>query len=1204
MKHLNNLQKVLLPVLLLLAGYLPSSAQLNGTYTIGGTSPNFVDVAAACSTLTSGGVSGPVVFNIRPGTYTSTSTNQIIIGVSGIGVTGTSATNTVTFQPDPANPGVIAITSPESGFTIALRDADYINIKNLPIANTNSSTPRVIVLEGAATNNRVEGCTITSTTTTTSSAARTGIYASTATAANNTVIGNTFNNGSYGIYISGSSTSVTTDGWVIDNNTFTGNYNYGIYAQYTNNLKVRGNTLAKTGAGTYNGIYPYYCYGKTEIRNNTITSTVTGTFYAIYGQYIIGTQANYGAITGNTITAATTTTCYGIYNNYGNFDSIANNTVNISSTSSGTIYPLYNYNSNGTLSVNNGYKMVTVNNTFNATTTSSATLNFYGAGYFKNSICDNNIISLKGGTGSSAFYTGLNYSDSCTFNGNNVYDSTNSSITIYSAYYGGSSGIIKKAQQNNNTLRFISNGSSMTQYMGYYADNMEVLNNTIYFRASSTMSSIYWGYYCNGMNFSNNDLTEISVNSYIYQYLGYYAQGAPSYINNNTMYYSVGTTYLYLMNAYYGNYAQYNNNKITGVANGTAYIYHYANYNLFGNNWEFKGNDIDFTTATTASTCYGMYNYGSGMSGQVIANNKIKQKGTSAVWYNYVYYMTDAKIYNNSIAITTNNTSYGMMYYYPKGNNEFYNNTINNSSTGANAYCLYYYNVGGTGGGMTTFRNNVFSRTSSSSSVAPLWMYSGDFYQGDYNNIYAPTTPLISVSTGLGAGTHNTINSWRVATAAVGNDRNSLTYNPGFISPATADVRPDPNNANSWSLQGRGVHIPGNSTDVNGTARSLVTSTGVPDIGAYEFTPAVPAPLCTIVPAAPITAPGTQYALFGQDTVLSITYAAGSTVPAASDLFVKQYTGVQPPDAFTTFNSTYMYFYDSIGTNTAGTYNYSIRNYYKDPWMGTMASETSLRLAKKTIPGVWAGFASAVSNANIVRNFIETSPTPSGLSNFGYYTGLDVANNAGAGLVASPTGTFCPGTFAVSVYVKNNGNNVINNVKLDWQQLTPTPGPVNTINITTPIPVNTGIPGSNQIAIPLGNFTIGNGPKLKLWTYQPNGVTDPVPLDDTSYITLHSAFTGTYIVDINNGPATDYTTIVEAVKDLNTYGLCGPTTFRIRGGTYTGKLDIGNVAGSSVVNRVTFMSDNGNAGYSYRCSRSVAEQRILLYIQKPVYRSL
>ncbi|MEK7254246.1 MAG: hypothetical protein AAB316_05840, partial [Bacteroidota bacterium] len=65
-------------------------AALSGVYTIGGTTPDFLDFQSAVTAMTLGGVVGAVTFNVRTGEYEE----QISIPQ----ITGASMTNTVTFQ--------------------------------------------------------------------------------------------------------------------------------------------------------------------------------------------------------------------------------------------------------------------------------------------------------------------------------------------------------------------------------------------------------------------------------------------------------------------------------------------------------------------------------------------------------------------------------------------------------------------------------------------------------------------------------------------------------------------------------------------------------------------------------------------------------------------------------------------------------------------------------------------------------------------------------------------------------------------------------------------------------------------------------------------------------------------------------------------------------------------------------------------------
>ncbi len=106
MKHFNYLKRALIPMLIALVAAFPALAQpLSGIYTVGGTSPNYATLSAAISAVNNNPVVGPVVFNIRPGTYTG-STAQGTLNV----ITGANATNTVTFQAE-NGPGTVTLSS-------------------------------------------------------------------------------------------------------------------------------------------------------------------------------------------------------------------------------------------------------------------------------------------------------------------------------------------------------------------------------------------------------------------------------------------------------------------------------------------------------------------------------------------------------------------------------------------------------------------------------------------------------------------------------------------------------------------------------------------------------------------------------------------------------------------------------------------------------------------------------------------------------------------------------------------------------------------------------------------------------------------------------------------------------------------------------------------------------------------------------------
>ncbi len=75
------------------------SEPLNGNYTVGGISPDFATLQDAAHALYVNGVSGPVIFNIRPGTYFRVGDPGPVLRLDST-IAGLSADNRIIFQPD------------------------------------------------------------------------------------------------------------------------------------------------------------------------------------------------------------------------------------------------------------------------------------------------------------------------------------------------------------------------------------------------------------------------------------------------------------------------------------------------------------------------------------------------------------------------------------------------------------------------------------------------------------------------------------------------------------------------------------------------------------------------------------------------------------------------------------------------------------------------------------------------------------------------------------------------------------------------------------------------------------------------------------------------------------------------------------------------------------------------------------------------
>lgn len=224
------------------------STSLSGTYTIGGTTPDYANFTDAVDALQSYGVCGPVVFNVRQGTYTE----QVSIGP----ITNASATNTVTFQADPANSTAAILEYNSQAFAtnyvLGFNEASYLRFLDLTISTTTTGSYRsVLKFDNNNTDIIFDGNVLESTVATNNSIN----YAVVFMEDNNDTYDNdiVFNNneilnGSYGLYFDGYTSDYET-GNVITNNTITGFYRTGIFAAYQDGILIQGNEVR--GSGPY-----------------------------------------------------------------------------------------------------------------------------------------------------------------------------------------------------------------------------------------------------------------------------------------------------------------------------------------------------------------------------------------------------------------------------------------------------------------------------------------------------------------------------------------------------------------------------------------------------------------------------------------------------------------------------------------------------------------------------------------------------------------------------------------------------------------------------------------------------------------------------------------------------------------------------------------------------------------------------------------
>ena len=300
--------------------------KLTGIYTIGANG-YYQDFASALNDAMLRGISGPVVFNIKSGTY-----NEQIKFRS---IPGSGSAKTVTFQSETGNYEDVKIswaaTAETPNYVISFLGADFIHLKNVSVHATGELYSRVISLSQGCDsivleNNHLEGRTVVDGTD------KAYIINSDSSYFRSRILkGNILKNGSYGIYIRIESNNLPySEGAVIEDNNITGSGYCGIYMQFHDIPLINRNIISAKSRG----ISLISCTGPSVISGNHISSA------AQEGIYITACEAaanNRGLIANNFIQAGGFLDTKGISLSGTEYYSVLYNSVNITGVYLSTI---------------------------------------------------------------------------------------------------------------------------------------------------------------------------------------------------------------------------------------------------------------------------------------------------------------------------------------------------------------------------------------------------------------------------------------------------------------------------------------------------------------------------------------------------------------------------------------------------------------------------------------------------------------------------------------------------------------------------------------------------------------------------------------------------------------------------------------------------------------------------------------------------
>jgi len=476
---------------------------------------------------------------------------------------------------------------------------------------------------------------------------------------------------------------------------------------------------------------------------------------------------------------------------------------------------------------------------------------------------------------------------------------------------------------------------------------------------------------------------------YLYSTSTYAGQNADVVIDSNT----------FTQISYYDWYLLYHRNmkiryNTININNGANTSYAY----LYGPMYPDSALEMSYNTLNNTSTGYYYWYYvgyfGNGgylpASRTTVHHNKVVYQQTSGYgyWYYWGYYGNRQDYYSNSM-VPSSASNYTYVYYpgYYSNGTVYHSNSwpmnsaymaytgytsgagsrwYNNSIHSTTSYTWYYHYAGTSSGDGFQMYNNSLTNSGGGNVIYTSGAFNAND-KFDYNNFYTTGATMLT-----GGTTYSTINDMKNA----GYCLNCLSADAGYTN-INRDLRPNAANANSWTLNGRGVQNTYASADMDDQPRSAEQATGAQDLGAYEFTPTATPNACTLTPTAPPVAGGVQVVLYGRDTVARLIWAGGS-VPTS--VTVRQYSGANPQGVILN-GGYYMNAYLDIAVSPAGSYNYSLEMYHKGIWNGTCPSATSIIGAQMF--GAWQFLFSSsndVQNRKLVMN---------NLTNFGQFTGTD-----------------------------------------------------------------------------------------------------------------------------------------------------------------------------------------------------------------------
>ncbi|MCX6352571.1 MAG: hypothetical protein NTX03_12050 [Bacteroidetes bacterium] len=1199
-------------------------SKMSGTFTIGGTSPNYASFSAAVADLTAYGVCGAVTFNVADGIYNE----QLML----LPITGASSTNTITFQSTSGDSSKVSLQFPSlsgnsfNNYVINFQGGDWFTFKKMGIKRSGSALTygALILMIGQANNNTITNCMLIG--------PKIGSTASgneivdcgydpisgstTGTDCNfNTVSNNYVKYGStvFWFYTGGSGyqTGNVISGNIVDSGSY-----MGVYAYYSRRIKILNNTFTNHGYSNTSayGLYTYYADSGIWIKGNRFTAVnMNGFTYGMYTYLANANSTGYeNIIVNNMISVPGHTTTYYLeylyctgptiiaYNNYHIY---ANTTISGGGTAR---YGLYV--ANGTAS----YPIVK-NNNFTADQANTvyyvASTSYMGSG-------NSNYNNFWNNATTNLIYFGATYNTLTAYKFGASMDLN--SVSVNPNYYAkdnlhvNATGINNKGTSSMNT--WVSTldidgqaRSSTTPDIG--ADEFTPVAQD----ASITAITAPGTTYCPGStsvtatlkNLGTSSLTSVTLNWYVnasvqapYVWTGTLASNASTNI--------VVGSYSFTSGTYAVDVATTNPNGTTdGNTSNDSVHKGSINQGILGT-YTVGGVSPNYATITAALT----YISGYGICGTTTLNIRdgvyaeqmiipviggtsltnrliIKSESNDSTKVTFTWPSSAASTYNPVLHfngadfVTVKKMTFTSSGTNPYGQGVYFSNQANWDSIancnvsgpqyiGTNTYSAAFYSPAN-----DYCNNNTLAYNS--------------FKYGSYNYFYGNSTTR---PTGNKFMYNNIDSTYYIALYFLYHNNirvvgNKIRY-PGYNYSSGGNYGLYLlYNDSGLRVQNNFIYTPLVSNTYSYYAIYLgysVNPSNNPGIVSNNWVSTVSA--STISYGSALYMVGNSYVNVVYNSFLS--WGANNTSGTGSGTYYHNSSGGG--------NNQFL---NNICANTGGGYavyeaipgywdRWNYNNLYTNGsnltyWNGT--NYTTLA-AHKSGSGVDSNSVSVNPNFYGVTDLHTNS---AGVNNLGkalaYVTtdydgqtrsastpdiGSDeftpTNSDASINSIVSPATSYCAGTQNVNVALKNVGAFTLTSVSIKWY-----------VNGTAQTPyVWTGtMTSGNSTTVTVGTYSFTSGTYVVAASSElPNGNPDNNTANDSAYTpTLNMGISGTLTV----GPSGTYSTINAAMLDLKTNGICGNVVISVQDGVYAEQLDFDATYATSASNTITVQSASGDS---------------------------